>query len=396
MTGMARPGGLRIELLLAFLAVAGPLYIDIMPVYVAGLRQGLGFTPQQAGLVASLNSYGATLGALLAIPAVTRLPWRRLAAGSALGLIAADLGSASLTGFPALCLLRGAHGVAAGLLVGLAYALMARSAAPDRAFGWLFVVHFALGGLGVMLGTALMGWSYRGIFLVLAVCSALALAMVPLLPDFPAPPPRSPEAAPAIPGRVRLLALALLGLFLFQTSNIGIGAFLIGIGQEQGHDLALLGGLIGLGLWLGAAGPLAILPLARRLGRAGMVLLVLLLAAASKALLLAGEGRTLMISLAVPGLFLIMGAGLSALFALCAGFDRSGRAAAMAGFASKLGLSVGPLLGGVLLPLGWPVLVLAGTVVMLLAALCCLAPARALALPPPAGRLAEDRLGGAA
>jgi predicted MFS family arabinose efflux permease len=376
------PDGLFLYVILAFLAVAGPLYVDIMPVFVAALRDGIGFTPQQAGLVASLNSYGATVGALAAIFTVTRLPWRITALACLLVLIAADLGSTTFATLPMLCILRSVHGLAAGMLVGISYALMARCAAPERAFGILFVVHFAFGGLGVMAGTALLATlSYKMVFLLLAGFGVITIALLPLLPNLPAvSAPRPQPSARAQPGLPSwMLALALLTLFLFQASNIGVNAFLIGIGQELGHLPVFMGGLIGLGLWLGVAGPLLVMLSRRRFGRYGVVLATLLLSACAKAMLLAGASATVM-ALAVAAIFLTVACGLATLFALCAAFDGTGRSSTMAGFASKLGLSAGPFIGGLLLQESYQMLVTVAVLAMLAAAALSCWPSRAIDL----------------
>ena len=61
------PNGLTAGLCLAGLATAGLCYVNIMPAIVNGLIEGLGFTNQQAGYVASANTYSAAFGALLLV-----------------------------------------------------------------------------------------------------------------------------------------------------------------------------------------------------------------------------------------------------------------------------------------------------------------------------------------
>ena len=43
------------------------------------------------------------------------------------------------------------HGSVGGMLVGVAYAVFARTRTPDRVFGMLLVIQYGLGGLGIML-----------------------------------------------------------------------------------------------------------------------------------------------------------------------------------------------------------------------------------------------------
>ena len=84
------PNGAAARLMLAFLGTAGLFYVNIMPALVTGLIDGLGFSNREAGLVGSANMYGASLGALLAVFLVKRLPWRKSCVCLFIGLIVAD------------------------------------------------------------------------------------------------------------------------------------------------------------------------------------------------------------------------------------------------------------------------------------------------------------------
>ena len=361
-----RPGGLRVALLLALLAMAGPLYIDIMPSIIAALRSEYGLTATQAGFVAASNGYGSTLGALLALFLVPRLPWRPLAIGLLLGLIAADVATTLVESYEGLVTLRAAHGVTGGTLVGLCYALIARSADPRQGFGILFLFHFGFGGLGVLASTFLAPYMTHGVvFLVLAAFGVLALLVVPVLPAFEPPPRGEAKASPA----TRLPARSLLrigGLFLFQAANLGLGAFLIGIGGDFGHAASFAGSAVGFGLWAGVPGALAMLFLSRSFGWRPMAAVVLA-AGLSKALVGLGHDPALFAA-AIAAVFFTMAMALPYAFALCAEGDASGRSAVLAGFASKLGLSTGPAVGGLVYSFGAGALIAASIATVVVAA----------------------------
>ncbi|MBS0276865.1 MAG: MFS transporter, partial [Proteobacteria bacterium] len=87
----AAPDGLVAAVLLSFLATAGLFYVNIMAALVSGLIDGLHFTEQQAGYVASANVYGAAVGALASVFFVRRIAWRPVAFALLLALIAADV-----------------------------------------------------------------------------------------------------------------------------------------------------------------------------------------------------------------------------------------------------------------------------------------------------------------
>lgn len=345
-----RPGSLRVSVLLALLAMAGPLYIDIMPSIIAALRTEYGLSAAQAGFVAASNGYGSTLGALLALFIVPRLPWRPLAVVLLIALVAADIATTFMRSYEALVGIRAVHGVIGGLLVGLCYALIARSGDPRQGFGVLFTFHFGFGGLGVFASTFLAPYMTHGVvFLVLAAFGMLALVVVPLLPEF-----RSETSTDkARDGIGRLPARNLMrigGLFLFQAANLGLGAFLIGIGSDLGHEAGFSGAAVGFGLWAGVPGALAMLLLSRSFGWRPMVPIVMA-AGLSKALIGIGQDPA-MFAGAIAAVFLTMAMALPYAFALCSDGDDSGRSAVLAGFASKLGLSTGPAIGGLIYSLG--------------------------------------------
>ena len=147
----AAPDGFPASIMLSFLATAGLFYVNIMAAIVDGLVSGLGLSDSAAGNIGAANIYGAAFGALTAVVFIKRIPWRALAVACLVGLIAIDLGSIAIDNSEILLLVRLAHGVIGGLLVGVSYAVIARSGKVDRTFGVLLFVQFGLGGLGVMV-----------------------------------------------------------------------------------------------------------------------------------------------------------------------------------------------------------------------------------------------------
>jgi predicted MFS family arabinose efflux permease len=158
----AAPNGEIARILLAFLASAGLFYVNIMPALVDGLIHGAGFSNRDAGMIGSSNVYGAALGALAAVFLVKRISWRRFAYGLLGGLICADLVSMLLHGFVALLVARFLHGFMGGMLVGIAFSIIARTREADRTFGYLLMVQVGLGGIGLMLLPPLVRCWVRG------------------------------------------------------------------------------------------------------------------------------------------------------------------------------------------------------------------------------------------
>ena len=251
----APPDGLIAAVMLAFLATAGLFYVNIMAAIVDGLVSGLGLTDSQAGQIGSANIYGAALGALAAVFLVRRWPWRRMAWICLVILIAVDIGSIWIDTFELLLPVRLAHGVVGGLLTGTAFAVIARTANPDRTFGMLLFVQFGLGGLAVMVLPPLAPlYGTQALFIALALFSLATLAMLPFLADYP---PRDHAASAG--SRVRWIPLILTyaAIFLFQAANMGLLAYIIRLGIDYGLERGYVSLALGLATWVALAGPAA-------------------------------------------------------------------------------------------------------------------------------------------
>jgi predicted MFS family arabinose efflux permease len=344
------PNGLVARLFLAFLATAGLFYVNIMPAIVNGLIEALHFSNQQAGSVASANIYGAAFGALLIVPFVRRMQWQPAALGFLLALVCIDLASLAITHPTTLLTVRFLHGFVGGMLVGTGFSVMARTAQPDRSFGMLLVVQYGLGGLGVMLipglvpvfGTAIL-------FLALVAFSLVTLGMLPFLPEYHVDEQESRARAAAHAGvRALPLALTLAALFLFQAANMGLYAYIIGLGEHYGLRLPFITGTLGVAAWLGLAGAGLVVVLSDRLGylkslAAGIALTVI--------------GTAALYYSQVPWVWVAANClvgitwayTIAYLLGLMSRYDTTGQMAALGGFASKMGLASGPAVAALLL-----------------------------------------------
>ncbi len=361
------PDGFAAALLLSVLATAGFFYVSVLPALVSGLITGLNFSPQVAGRVASCNVYGAAVGAFCAVLVVRRVPWRRAAVLLLCVLLAFDFASTQAHAPLLLGCLRLLHGLTGGLLVGITYGVMSRAASPDRCFGVLMIVQSVLGGLGSMfLPRFVPGFGAPVLFLAFATFSICALMALPFLPEYPAPQSLAPNGS-AARRPSRGLVLALGAVFLFQTGNMAVNAYIIELGRTNGFALKFITSTIGIAHWLATLGALLVVIIGIRFGRLAPIL------AGTLAFLL---GNVALYWSAVPLVF-VAACIVSAvtvffvipyLLGLCADFDRGGRAAALAGLFSKLGIASGPLLAAGLLGSG------AGSYVAVIsAAIACIA-----------------------
>lgn len=331
------------RLLLAFLGTAGLFYVNIMPALVSGLIDGLGFSNREAGLVGSANMYGAAVGAIVAVFLVKKVPWRASCVCLFLGLITLDSLSMLVSDAVLMTGLRFVHGCVGGMSVGIAFSVMARTTEADKTFGYLLVVQYSLGGLGIMLLPPLVPeFGTWVLFAALITFSAITLCMVPFLPDYPqrdkivASTDNDANAIQRFP-----LALTLAALFLFQAANMGLFAYIIGMGRYYGLEQAFIGTWLAIASWAGVLGSMLVIFLSIRYGRF-MPLAAGILITTLGTFLLHWSGVPWIYALANFGVGITWAFVIPYLLGMCAAFDASGQTAALGGFASKMGLASGP------------------------------------------------------
>jgi MFS transporter, DHA1 family, inner membrane transport protein len=372
------PHGAAARVFLSFLATAGLFYVNIMPAIVDGLIEGLGFSPKAAGLVGSANVYGAALGALAIVFLIGRLNWRRTAYALLGTLILMDLLSILILLPGPLMAFRFVHGVVGGGLVGVAFAVIARTVNPDRTFGVLLVVQFGLGGLGnLYLPRLVPFFGPKVLFIALIAFSVATLLMLPFLGEYPRRKAEAAEAGALPPARARLpVFMVLASVFLFQAANMGLFAFIIGLGRDYGLELPFITTTLALAGWIGIVGPVIVIAIYTRFGR------FLPLVAA---MLLTMLGTWALHYSALPAAYFAANTlvGITWAFVmpyllgLCSEFDTSGRMAALGGFASKMGLASGPLAAGLLLgDDNYGLLIDVAVVALLASAIASVIPAR--------------------
>lgn len=354
--GEARPAAndsLWLYALFALLATAGFFYVNIMSAIVDGLITGLGFSNVEAGMAGSANIYGASAGALVSVFIVRHVQWKtalRLLLGL---LLVLDL-SSTLIQAPSLMIpLRALHGFIGGMSVGVVYSVMARLHSPDRAFGMLLVLQFGLGGLGVMfLPTLVPSFGAKILFLVLAGLTSVALLAMLAIPRSLARNSVSGVAA-GLPTSYRRLTvvLALLAVFLFQTGNMSLAAFIIRLGEESNLSRDFIGQALGWATWIGAAGAGLVIFMGTRLGRFRPMFAALLLTLVGTAGFFWSRSQPIFF-IANVGTAITWSFVIPYLFGMISRLDPSGRLAALGGFVSKSGLATGPLAAGLMLRTG--------------------------------------------
>ena len=346
------PNSMIARVLLAFFAAAGLSYVLIIPALVDGLKQGLGFTNRQAGLVASFNVYGAACGAFIIAFLVRRVSWRPTAHVFLFGLIGMDLLSMLVRNPYILMGTRFLHGVIGGMLVGLSFSIIARTVAPDRTFGMLLLVQAFSGGVGVMILPLLVPkFGTSVLFLSMILFNLITLVMVQFLPEYPMPE-RKPGALGAGNGLLlKPLLLALFATFLFQAANEGVFAFMIGLGRSHDLDLAFISESLGIAGWLAVLGPVLVIAVSTKFGIFKPIVGGIVLTLIGTYMFNYCEVKWIWIAANVAT-GVTWNFTISHLLGMCSRFDKTGQAAVWSGFASKMGLASGPMLASLIVGSG--------------------------------------------
>ena len=372
------PNSMIARIFLAFLASAGLFYVNIMPTIVSGLIEALGFTNQQAGNVASANMYGAAVGALFIVFLIKRLNWQLAATLFLSGLIAIDLISMKLTDPTTLLVVRFIHGFIGGMLVGTGFSLIARTHQPDRTFGVLLFVQFGFGGLGIMFIPAMVPeYGTQILFYSLVAFSAATFVMLPFLPAYAIEQKETKATESSANGIQKLpVILTLATIFLFQGANMGLFAFIIGLGEYYKLEMGFISTTLGIASWLGLAGAGLVIIIGSRFGYLKSVLAgIAFTTIAVWALLYSNIPWIWTVSNCLIGI--TWGFTISYLLGLASRFDVTGQMAAMGGFASKMGLASGPVVTAMLLGEdNYELIIMVATAVMVITALTVWMPSR--------------------
>jgi len=346
------PDGLLAHFFLALVGTAGILYINIIPILIGGLVDELAFTKQQAGYVASANLYGASLGAFLAVFLVKRISWQKLVSCMLVVLIVFDTLSALLTSAEPLIAFRFFAGVVGGMITSTGFSAIARTANPERGFGFLMVVQYFLGGVGMLLLPGVVDrFGHEVLFYTLAAFSCITLITMPFH-EREAIIHRSDSAAPSQSLlsllKVPTVLLTMLAIIFFQSSFMGLFTYLerMGIFYDLSRDWVNFS--LAMSSWVGIPSSIVMIYLATRFTRKYPLLISIAVAFFGFALCYFSNNAVyyLVACILVGGTW---GFALPYLFGISAELDKTGQLAVVASISSKFGLATGPLVSATII-----------------------------------------------
>ena len=284
-----------------------------LPFLIGSFSDALSLSPQQGGLLGTIEQAGLVTGTLIVYFARSRLNWHIiLLVGATVALLANQF---SLLATSANILLSVRFIVGLGLGTGMALTLyfIGNTSNPDRAYGMMMAIQIFIFSVFALISPYLITtWGLAGYVSAVSVCVLTILGTLWWLPkhdaallsdgkehdkheaahlDAGAPevehePERAPKSGKALFGLLSLVAMG-----FFQIGLFALFAFLERIGSNSSLSLEFIGATIAIGGGgAGVIGGLAAAALADRLGR--VIPLTAALAAALTAVYMLQEGAS--------------------------------------------------------------------------------------------------------
>lgn len=349
---MKRPSPL---LVMIGFSLLGNSSLVVQPMMVGGLVDELKFTERQAGITASVELSGLSLGMVLLVFFGRLCPPRLLGLGAIIFVALANSVACTVHHFDGMLLARFFAGFGASMALGVFLAMGASQERPESTFAVVNALSIAYSGvLTPFAPHILLAWGLPGLFLTLA---AVALLMLPLtlgLDDPRSPAIRSRRENPA-PGTKHMpfsrpIIMLLLMMLLLYMGHGAIWAYQQRIGVGLGLTDLQIGNMIGLSMLIGGVGgSLAAGALGMRLGRVLPQFLSLGISALAAMLLVYGISP-LIFGVACGLVALSWFYGLPYQMGLLAAFDPLGGANMAGVVMTTAGEAAGPAIAAVLVP----------------------------------------------
>jgi predicted MFS family arabinose efflux permease len=339
--------GLRQTILVSILYPLGPAALILMPLIVGGVIDDYGFTEQQAGTIASIETFGMVCGILLSAFWVRKYSWTRSLMFGLLAYAALNIISASFSSFIILISIRALIGLIAGSIFAIACAAMGDNREPDRAFG------IGQGIQGVMMAaifaSAPMFMEGRDVGIVFYVLAGLAVSMIIILPRFPDTGIEHKVASEDIEkSYVHLIWLGLAGGICYYISIFGFWAFVERIGLNAGMEADEINYALSVSLIAAIIGGFVAAIVSNKLGRT-LPLVVTLIGQLIALFMLIGEFSVTMYVIATCLYQFLYIVATCYLLGVIAVLDHSGKYVVMMNGFLGIGASIGPSLAAALI-----------------------------------------------
>lgn len=332
------------------LAVIGPCMFILQPAYVQGLVEYMGFSEEQAGLIASAEMFGLAAMAVAVNFILGRVNWRLLCVAF-LGISAVgNFLSFGVSDASSLMALRFLTGLGSGGLITITFTMMGLTERSERNMGWIITGVLTYGAIGLWLMPTALHWvGVEGVLVFFGLFCVSGLFFVRSLPCSHQSTEEAVEAGVEFPWSTKVVAL--VGVLAY---NLAIGivwVYLFLVGTDAGIGEQTVANALTISQFMGIAGAMVAVIFEVRFGRM-LPLIVGIIGGSLGIALLLGTPTLLLYTAGVCLFNFLWNLTMPYLLAALAAYDSRGRIVTMGVALQMLGYALGPAVAASLLGVG--------------------------------------------
>ena len=241
----------------------------LFPIWAGIFSEHYQFKPTQVGWLLSADMLSNTIAAFSARYWIHRCAWRRIMPLTVIVVVIPNLLCAVIDSFAGFLLLRYLAGIGAGAMVAFMYAIVSASNNPDREFAYAMSAQVFLGAICLIIAPWI--WSSLGPEAIFVLCGILGILPMMCFKYLPYANPLSSNidlGTKAFSSRSGHLALlGLVGIGLFFASMNSIWSFTERIGDAQGFSMDFIARVLSVSLIFSFCGAIVPAWLAGRVSR---------------------------------------------------------------------------------------------------------------------------------
>ncbi|TFG42148.1 MAG: MFS transporter [Chromatiales bacterium] len=235
----------------------GPQTIIILPGLVQGYVEQLGYSEQDAGFLASVETWGMFLATFAMMALISRVDWRKLIAASLVAMIGANAASIFADNVAVLYVLRFIAGIGGGAIVAVSYAMIGLTLRKNRNFGW--ALFFVLLYGAIVFPAMPIVYARFGIDGAFFFFAAFAVCGLPIVRGLPGHGRLVSEGDPdAVELPVTLKSMAVVTMVLYFIGQIGVWSYFYRFGIRYGMSEQAVGSALSISQFFGIAGALSV------------------------------------------------------------------------------------------------------------------------------------------
>ncbi len=332
------------------IAVIGPCMFIVQPAYVQGLVEYMGYSDEQAGLIASAEMFGVASTAIGINFVLNRFNWRVLIG---IFLILAGVGnflSLLMTDANSLMIMRFITGLGSGGIMVFSFTMMGITQRADRNMGYILVAVLGYGALGLLVMPTAFSWvGVEGVLMFFGLFCLSGLFFVSNLPCSHQAHDELADRGKTYPRSTKLITLS--GVLFY---NVAIGlvwVYMFVLGVEAGIAEQTVANGLTASQFCGVLGASMAVFFEGRYGRLLPLTIGILGGAVGIALLL-GVPSAIGFIVAVCLFNGLWNLTMPYLMALLSDFDSKGRMVTFGVTLQFVGYAIGPALAALLLDVG--------------------------------------------